>query len=57
MTDAESMNPARDLARLRWRSQVVDKALDTLRLRSAELEPRHVQQLDEIRAAAQAGEC
>ena len=51
MSDAQ--NPARELAKLRWRSTVVDRAVETVAERSDELE---AEQLERMRAVVDAKE-
>ena len=54
MSDVQ--NPARELARRRWGSTVVDRAVETVAARSDELDPEQLERLravvDESRAGA-----
>lgn len=49
MTDTQASEAARSLANARWRGQVINRAIDTLRSRSTELD---AQQLADLRAIA-----
>jgi hypothetical protein len=47
---ADALNPGRELAKLRWRSRVVDRAVDTLAQRSDELTESQRARLRELAA-------
>lgn len=50
MKDAQASEAARNLANARWRGQVIDRAIATLRSRSTELD---AVQLADLRAIAE----